>query len=494
MAYIDLRSFIDRLSAVGELREIHVPVSPTFEMTEISRRVLEKEGPALMFKQPIDHHIPVITNLFGSIHRIAMAMGCDDLSGLRKIGEFLATLKEPQQPEKLSDLFKMMPMLKSLWHMKPRMIKKGICQQVVIEGNHVDLSQFPIQTCWAEDAGPLITWGGVVTKGPFKTRQNLGIYRQQVIARNKVIMRWLSHRGGAQDFREYRQVYPGKPFPVAVVIGADPATLLAAVIPIPDSISEYQFAGLLRGARTELVNTLTGNLQVPARAEMVLEGAIYPDQTHPSGYEHALEGPFGDHTGYYNEQDWFPVLTIDRITMRQDPIYLSTYTGRPPDEPSMLGVALNEVFVPLLQKQFPEIIDFYLPPEACSYRMAVVKLNKAYPGHARRIMFGIWSFLRQFLYTKIIVVVDEDIDIRCHSDVLWAISTRVDPARDTVIVENTPIDYLDFASPVSGLGSKMGIDATNKWPQETSRQWGRKINIDSMVSKRIDDIWESLAL
>lgn len=494
MTYLDLRGFADKLKTVGELREINAPVSPDLEMTEVSRRVLESNGPALMFTQPTGYGMPVMTNLFGNVHRIAMAMGGESLADLRRMGEFLAALNEPKQPEKMSDLFSMIPVLKSLWHMKPQIARQGVCQQVVLEGKDVDLSALPVQKCWPEDAGPLITWGLVVTKGPAKQRQNLGIYRQQVIDRNKVIMRWLPHRGGAQDFRDHRLANPGKPFPVAVVIGADPATLLAAVMPIPDEISEYQFAGLLRGARTELTETLAGGLHVPSRAEIVLEGTINPDDTHPSGYEHALEGPFGDHTGYYNEQEWFPVLTINRITMRQDPIYLSTYTGRPPDEPSMLGIALNEVFVPLLQKQFPEIIDFYLPAETCSYRMAVVKLRKAYPGHAKRVMFGVWSFLRQFLYTKFIVVVDEDIDIRSNEDVLWAISTRVDPARDTVMVENTPIDYLDFASPVSGLGSKMGIDATNKWAEETSRQWGRKIVMDAEVSAKIDRIWETLKL
>ncbi|MBS7327660.1 MAG: UbiD family decarboxylase [Oxalobacter sp.] len=494
MTYLDLRDFADKLKAVGELQEVSAPVSPDLEMTEISRRVLEKGGPALLFTQPAGYNLPVMANLFGSIHRIAMAMGGGGLSDLRQMGEFLASLREPRQPEKLSGYFNMMPLLKSLWHMKPRMEKKGLCQQVILSGREVDLSMLPVQKCWPGDAGPLITWGMTVTRGPVKPRQNLGIYRQQVIDRNKVIMRWLPHRGGAQDFRDHRLANPGKPFPVAVVIGADPATLLAAVMPIPDEISEYQFAGLLRGGRTELVNTVSGGLSVPARAEIVLEGSILPDGNHPSGYEHALEGPFGDHTGYYNEQEWFPVLTVERITMRQDPIYLSTYTGRPPDEPSMLGLALNEVFVPLLQKLFPEIVDFHLPAEACSYRMAVIKLRKAYPGHARRVMFGVWSFLRQFLYTKMIVVVDEDIDIRNHEDVLWAISTRVDPARDTVIVENTPIDYLDFASPVSGLGSKMGIDATNKWPEETTRRWGRKITMDPDVSAKIDGIWASLGL
>ncbi len=492
MPYLDLRDFADKLKAAGELKDVNIPISPNLEMTEVSRRILESNGPALMFRQPAGYCMPVMTNLFGNTHRIAMAMGGENLADLRKMGEFLAALKEPKQPERMADLLAMMPVLKSLWNMKPQVSRHGICQQVVLEGKEVDLSSLPVQKCWPDDAGLLITWGLVVTKGPAKQRQNLGIYRQQVIGRNKVIMRWLPHRGGAQDFRDHRLADPGKPFPVAVVIGADPATLLAAVMPIPDEISEYQFAGLLRGARTELAETRAGGLHVPARAEIVLEGVIYPDTSHPSGYEHALEGPFGDHTGYYNEQEWFPVLTIDRITMRQDPIYLSTYTGRPPDEPSMLGIALNEVFVPLLQKQFPEIVDFFLPAETCSYRMAVIKLRKAYPGHAKRVMFGVWSFLRQFLYTKFIVVVDEDIDIRCNEDVLWAISTRVDPARDTVMVENTPIDYLDFASPVSGLGSKMGIDATNKWPEETSRQWGRKITMDPEVMAKIDTLWENL--
>lgn len=494
MTYLDLRDFADKLKKAGEFQEVHLPVSPDLEITEISRRVLGKGGPALLFTNPVGYKVPVMTNLFGSIQRIALAIGGSGLSDLRQMGEFLASLREPKQPEKLSGFFDMMPLLKSLWHMKPKVEGKGLCQQIVMESSDVDLSRLPVQKCWPGDAGPLITWGMTVTRGPVKQRQNLGIYRQQVIGRNKVIMRWLPHRGGAQDFRDHRLANPGKPFPVAVVIGADPATLLAAVIPIPDEISEYQFAGLLRGARTELVNTLSGNLSVPARAEIVLEGTIQPDERHPSGYEHALEGPFGDHTGYYNEQEWFPVLTVENITMRQEPIYLSTYTGRPPDEPSMLALALNEMFVPLLQKQFPEILDFYLPAEACSYRMAVIKLRKAYPGHAKRVMFGVWGFLRQFLYTKMIVVVDSDIDIRRHEDVLWAVSTRVDPARDTIIIENTPMDYLDFASPVSGLGSKMGIDATNKWPEETSRQWGREIMMDPDVSLKVDRIWESLGL
>ena len=494
MKYRDLRDFVEQLDRDGELKEIVVSVSPELEMTEVSSRVLHQGGPALLFRNPTGYSMPVLTNLFGTTRRIASAMAGETLDDLRKTGQFLASLKEPEQPEKLSDLFGMGAMLKSLMDMRPKEQKTAPCQEMVFEGENIDLNSLPIQTCWPEDAGPLITWGLVVTQGPNKKRQNLGIYRQQVIANNKVIMRWLAHRGGAQDFREHRIANPGKPFPVAVVIGADPATLLSAVIPIPDELSEYQFAGLLRGQRTELVKTIGSHLQVPARAEIVLEGHICPDETHETGYEHALEGPFGDHTGYYNEQDSFPVLTIDRISMRKDPVYLSTYTGKPPDEPAMLGLALNEVFVPLLQKQFSEIIDFYLPAETCSYRFAVVKIRKAYPGHARRIMFGIWSFLRQFLYTKFIIVVDEDIDIRNWGEVFWAISTRVDPVRDTVLVDNTPIDYLDFASPVSGLGSKMGIDATEKWNGETSRKWGTRISMCDDVRKKVDMIWNDLDL
>ena len=494
MKYRDLRDFIEQLGREGELKEIVVSVSPDLEMTEVSSRVLHQGGPALLFKKPSGYSIPVLTNLFGTTHRIAMAMGGESIEDLRKMGQFLASLKEPEQPEKFTDLLGMGSMLKALMDMRPKEQKSGSCQEIVFEGKDVDLHSLPVQTCWPEDAAPLITWGLVVTQGPSKKRQNLGIYRQQVIAGNKVIMRWLPHRGGAQDFREHTIANRDKPFPVAVVIGADPATLLSAVTPIPDELSEYQFAGLLRGQRTELVKTINGNLKVPARAEIVLEGHIYPDESHESGYEHAMEGPFGDHTGYYNEQDLFPVLTIDRITMRKDPIYLSTYTGKPPDEPAMLGLALNEVFVPLLQKQFPEIIDFYLPAETCSYRFAVIKIRKAYPGHARRVMFGVWSFLRQFLYTKFIIVVDGDIDIRSWGEVFWAVSTRVDPVRDTVLVDNTPIDYLDFASPVSGLGSKMGIDATDKWAGETSRKWGTKITMNDQVRQKVDSMWKDLGL
>ena len=378
-------------------------------------------------------------------------------------------------------------MLKKVLDMAPKQRRSAPCQEIVWDGHEVDLARLPIQTCWPGDAAPLITWGLTVTRGPNKKRQNLGIYRQQVIGRNKVIMRWLAHRGGALDFRDHCIANPGQPFPVAVALGADPATILGAVTPVPDSLSEYQFAGLLRGARTELIKCIGNDLQVPASAEIVLEGSIAADET-------ALEGPFGDHTGYYNEQDTFPVFTIERITMRRDPIYHSTYTGKPPDEPAVLGVALNEVFVPLLTRQFPEIVDFYLPPEGCSYRMAVVSMRKQYPGHAKRVMFGIWSFLRQFMYTKFIVVTDADVNIRDWKEVIWAMTTRVDPARDTLLVENTPIDYLDFASPVSGLGSKMGIDATNKWPGETTREWGRPIGMEEAVKRRVDQLWESLGL
>ncbi len=378
-------------------------------------------------------------------------------------------------------------MLKQVLNMAPKVVSGAPCQEIVWEGAAVDLSRLPVQTCWPGDAGPLITWGLTVTRGPHKARQNLGIYRQQVIARNKVIMRWLAHRGGALDFRDHGLAHPGQPFPVAVALGADPATILGAVTPVPDTLSEYQFAGLLRGSKTELTKCIGSDLQVPASAEIVLEGCIHPG-------DKALEGPFGDHTGYYNEQEEFPVLTIDRITMRRDPIYHSTYTGKPPDEPAILGVALNEVFVPLLTKQFPEIVDFYLPPEGCSYRIAVVSMRKQYPGHAKRVMFGIWSYLRQFMYTKFIIVVDDDIDVRDWKEVIWAVTTRVDPARDLLIAENTPIDYLDFASPVSGLGSKLGLDATNKWPGETARAWGKPIAMDAQVKQRIDRMWSELGL
>lgn len=502
MKYNDLRDFLGQLEGLGELKRIGAPVSPNLEMTEICDRLLRAGGPAVVFENPSDPHrpaqtysVPVLANLFGTTRRVALGMGAQSLADLRDIGRVLSALKEPEPPRGLREAGKLFTLVKSVWDMAPKRVNSPACQEVVWEGNDVDLARLPIQTCWPEDAAPLITWGLVITKGPHKKRQNLGIYRQQVISRNQVIMRWLAHRGGALDFREHALANPGKPFPIAVALGADPATILGAVTPVPDTLSEYQFAGLLRGSRTALAGCITptlSELSVPASAEIVLEGHIQPDPDHPSGYQHALEGPYGDHTGYYNEQDWFPVFTIDRITMRRDPIYHSTYTGKPPDEPAVLGVALNEVFVPLLQKQFPEITDFYLPPEGCSYRMAVVRMKKQYAGHAKRVMFGVWSFLRQFMYTKFIVVVDDDVDVRDWKEVIWAITTRVDPARDTVLVENTPIDYLDFASPVSGLGSKMGIDATDKWPGETTREWGRPIQMDAAVKARVDGMWDAL--
>ncbi|WP_413457528.1 4-hydroxy-3-polyprenylbenzoate decarboxylase [Herbaspirillum huttiense] len=494
MKYTDLRDFISQLQQKGELKRVSHPVSSHLEMTEIADRTLRAEGPALLFEQVDKKNIPVLANLFGTPHRVALGMGADSISELRRIGHLLARLKEPEPPKGIKDVLDLGGLVKSLWDMAPKERGSAPCQDVVWEGSDVDLSRLPIQHCWPGDIAPLITWGLIITKGPNKKRQNLGIYRQQVLGPNKVIMRWLAHRGGALDFREHCIANPGKPYPIAVALGADPATILGAVTPVPDSLSEYQFAGLLRGSRTELVKAMGSDLRVPASAEIVLEGHIYPDEQHASGFEHALEGPYGDHTGYYNEQDWFPVFTIDRITMRRDAIYHSTYTGKPPDEPAVLGVALNEVFVPLLQKQFAEITDFYLPPEGCSYRMAVVQMKKSYAGHAKRVMFGVWSFLRQFMYTKFIVVVDEDVDIRDWKEVIWAITTRVDPVRDTVMVDNTPIDYLDFASPISGLGSKMGIDATNKWPGETSREWGTPIVMSDDVKKRVDAIWQDLGI
>jgi 4-hydroxy-3-polyprenylbenzoate decarboxylase len=495
MSYRDLRDFIAQLEAAGELKRVREPVSPHLEMTALCDRVLRANGPALLFEQPTGHAMPVLGNLFGTTQRVARAMGVSDLRELRQFGEVLATLKEPEAPKGLKEAMGLGgSLLKTLWNMAPREVRSPACQEIVLEGPDVDLGALPVQYCWPGDAAPLVTWGLVITRGPNKPRQNLGIYRQQVIARNQVIVRWLAHRGGALDFREHCAAHPGEPYPVAVALGADPATLVGAVTPVPDAMSEYQFAGLLRGAKTEIAPALGSSLSVPATAEIVLEGHIRPDANHPSGWQHGIEGPFGDHTGYYNEQAEFPVLTIDRMTMRRDPIYHSTYTGKPPDEPAVLALALNEVFVPLLQRQFPEILDFCLPPEGCSYRMALVRIRKAYPGHARRIMMGVWSSLRQFMYTKFIVVVDEDVDVRDWREVIWAITTRMDPSRDTMLVENTPIDYLDFASPVSGLGSKMGLDATNKWPGETQREWGRPIAMDAAVTRRVEDIFSSLGI
>ncbi|MDE2117806.1 MAG: 4-hydroxy-3-polyprenylbenzoate decarboxylase [Betaproteobacteria bacterium] len=487
MKYNDLRDFIAQLEKIGELKRVSAPVSPHLEMTEICDRVLRAQGPAMLFERPAGHNMPVLANLFGTPRRVALGMGEESTAALREVGTLLAYLKEPEPPKGLRDAWEKWPVLKQVLNMSPKVVSNAPCQEIVWEGSEVDLGRLPIQTCWPGDVAPLITWGLVVTRGPNKPRQNLGIYRQQVIAPNKTIMRWLAHRGGALDYRDHCEKNPGQPFPVAVVIGADPATILGAVTPVPDSLSEYQFAGLLRGAKTELVKCIGSELQVPASAEIVLEGVIHPNET-------ALEGPYGDHTGYYNEQEKFPVFTIQRITMRRDPVYHSTYTGKPPDEPAMLGAALNEVFVPLLQKQFPEIIDFYLPPEGCSYRLAVVSIKKQYPGHAKRVMFGIWSYLRQFMYTKFIIVVNDDIDVRNWQEVVWAITTRVDPVRDTLLVENTPIDYLDFASPVSGLGGKMGLDATNKWPGETQRVWGTPIAMDAAVKAKVDTMWGELGL
>ncbi len=485
MKYKDLRDFINQLEKLGELKRITVEVDPYLEMTEICDRTLKQEGPALLFENPKGSNIPVLANLFGTPKRVAMGMGADSVTELREIGKLLAYLKEPEPPKGMKDAMEKIPIFKQVLNMAPKVINNPPCQEIIRTGDEVDLNVFPIQTCWPDDAAPLITWPLVITQGPNKDRQNLGIYRQQVIGKNKVIMRWLAHRGGALDFKEWQETHPGEPFPVSVALGADPATILAAVTPVPDSLSEYAFAGLLRGSKTEVATCVSNNLQVPASAEIVLEGFIYPD-------EMAAEGPYGDHTGYYNEVDEFPVFTIECITQRQAPIYHSTYTGRPPDEPAILGVALNEVFIPILQKQFPEIIDFYLPPEGCSYRMAVISMKKQYAGHAKRVMLGTWSYLRQFMYTKFVIVVDEDIDVRNWQDVIWAITTRMDPARDITLLENTPIDYLDFASPVSGLGSKAGFDATNKWPGETTREWGKPMAMTAEVKKRIDEIWDSL--
>jgi 4-hydroxy-3-polyprenylbenzoate decarboxylase len=491
MGYRDLRDFLSQLERSGELKRVRAEVDPNLEMTEVCDRVLKSGGPALLFENPKGHTIPVLGNLFGTTRRVALAMGADPdadpLEALRDIGVLLAFLKEPEPPQGFRDVLeRWIPIGKQVMHMAPKEVSGAECQTTVWEGKDVDLARLPIQTCWPEDAGPLVTWGLTVTRGPRKPRQNLGIYRQQVIASNKVIMRWLPHRGGAIDFREH-SARSGEPFPVAVALGADPATILAAVTPIPDALSEYQFAGLLRGSRTEVTKCLGSELQVPASSEIVLEGVIHAGES-------AVEGPFGDHTGYYNEREAFPVFTVERITLRRDPIYHSTYTGKPPDEPAVLGAALNEVFVPLLRKQFPEIEDFYLPPEGCSYRLAVVSMKKQYPGHAKRVMFGIWSALRQFMYTKFIVVTDDDVDIRQWKEVVWALTTRVDAARDVLVVENTPIDYLDFASPVAGLGSKMGIDATNKWGAETARAWGRPIVMRAEVKTRVDALWKDLGL
>lgn len=492
MKYTDLRDFIAALEKRGELVRIQTEVDPKLEITEIADRTLRAGGPALLFENPKGFSTPVLANLFGTEQRVALGMGAQDLTALREIGELLAYLRQPDPPKGMRDLWDKAPLLKRVLHMAPKVVRNPLCQYHVKQGADVDLYALPIQTCWPGDAAPLITWPLVITRGPSKERQNLGIYRLQLLARNKLIMRWLSHRGGALDFREWQKKHPGQRYPVAVALGADPATTLAAVTPIPDTLSEYAFAGLLRGSKTEVAECFTPlcrehGLQLPASAEYILEGYIAPD-------EMADEGPFGDHTGYYNEVERFPVFTVEAITHRESPIYHSTHTGRPPDEPAILGMALNEVFIPILQKQFPEIVDFYLPPEGCSYRLAVVTIRKEYPGHAKRIMLGVWSFLRQFMYTKFVIVTDEDVNARDWKDVIWAMTTRMDPQRDSVFIENTPIDYLDFASPVSGLGSKVGFDATNKWPGETQREWGHPIAMSEPVKQRIDELWDELGI
>lgn len=487
MNYTDLRDFLQQLEERGLLSRIDYPVSPYLEMTVVSDRVLQKQGPALLFTKPKGAALPVLTNLFGTVERVALGMGADSIAALREVGKLLVALKEPEPPQGFKDAFQKLPLLKQAFNMAPKFVRQAACQDEVWEHEEVDLNRLPIQTCWPGDVAPLITWGLVTTKGPDKSRENMGIYRQQLLNKNQLIMRWLAHRGGALDFQAWKIAHPGERFPVAVTLGADPATILAAVTPVPDSLSEYAFAGLLRGQRTSLVLCLGNDLHVPASAEIILEGYIEPDSEAP-------EGPYGDHTGYYNEVQSFPIFTVERMTQRKDPIYHSTYTGRPPDEPAILGLALNEVFIPLLQKQFPEIVDFYLPPEACSYRLAVVTIQKQYPGHAKRIMMAVWSFLRQFMYTKFVIVCDDDIDARSWPDVVWAMSTRMDPLRDTVMIDNTPIDYLDFASPISGLGSKMGLDATSKWPGETNREWGRAIRMDDEVINMVDGYWSELGL
>ncbi|MEO1078502.1 MAG: 4-hydroxy-3-polyprenylbenzoate decarboxylase [Pseudomonadota bacterium] len=488
--YRDLRDFISDLESRGELVRVRREISPHLEMTEIADRTLRSRGPALLFENPTGYSVPVLANLFGTEQRVALGMGAEDVSALREIGELLAYLRQPDPPKGLKELWDKAPLLRKVLDMGPKLVRNAPCREHVFEGDAVDLSKLPVQHCWPGDAGPLVTWPLVITRGPNKPRQNLGIYRMQLIGKNRLIMRWLSHRGGALDYRDWQLQNPGERYPVALALGADPATTLGAVTPVPDTLSEYAFAGLLRGSKTELCECITepcrtNDLRVPASAEYILEGYLEPG-------DEADEGPFGDHTGYYNEIERFPVFTVTAMSSRESPIYHSTYTGRPPDEPAILGVALNEVFVPLLIKQFPEIVDFYLPPEGCSYRMAVVSMRKEYPGHAKRVMLGIWSFLRQFMYTKFIVVTDDDVDVRNWQDVIWAMTTRMDPRRDSVFVDNTPIDYLDFASPVAGLGSKVGFDATNKWAGESDREWGEPIRMDSEVAERVESIWDEL--
>ena len=487
MNFTDFRDFLTYLEEQGELKRITYPVNPYLEMTEIADRVLRSQGPALLFENPVGYDMPVLCNLFGTAKRVAIGMGQEDTSQLRKIGELLAFLREPEPPKGIKQFFNVLPKYKQILNMPVKRRSSAPCQERIFKNEEVDLTRLPIMHCWPDDVAPLLSWGLTITKGPYKERQNVGVYRLQLLGKNKLIMRWLSHRGGALDFAEWQQTHPNEKFPVSVAIGADPATILSAVTPVPDTLPEYAFAGLLRNSRTEVVKSLSNELDVPASAEIILEGYIDPNELAP-------EGPYGDHTGYYNEVEKFAVFTVTYLTRRKDAIYHSTYTGRPPDEPAVMGLALNEVFIPILQKQFPEIVDFYLPPEGCSYRIAIVTIKKQYPGHAKRVMMGVWSYLRQFMYTKFVIVCDDDINARDWKDVMWAISTRMDPHRDTTFIDNTPIDYLDFASPVSGLGSKMGLDATNKWQGETQREWGKIIKKDTKIVAYIDEIWDKLGL
>ena len=496
MPYASLRDFMARLEQSGRLVRVTAPVSPHLEMTEIQTRLLAEKGPAVLFENVVRADgsragMPVLVNLFGTVERVAWGMDREP-AGLRGVGETLAFLRQPEPPGGWREALDMLPMLRTVMAMKPRTVGSAPCQEIVLRGADIDLGRLPIQTCWPGEPAPLITWPLIVTQGPDPKgdRQdsfNLGIYRLQVTGRDTTLMRWLKHRGGAQHHQRWKGAGKREPLPAAAVIGADPGTILAAVTPVPDTLSEYQFAGLLRGRKVELVDCKTIPLKVPAEAEIVLEGHVSLD-------EYGDEGPYGDHTGYYNSVERFPVFTLSAITMRRQPIYLSTFTGRPPDEPSVLGEALNEVFIPLFQQQFPEIVDFWLPPEGCSYRIAVVSMKKAYAGHAKRVMMGVWSYLRQFMYTKWVIVVDADIDARNWKDVMWALSTRMDPARDVTVIESTPIDYLDFASPVSGLGSKIGLDATDKFPGETNREWGRQIRMDQAVVDKVDAMWGELGL
>jgi 4-hydroxy-3-polyprenylbenzoate decarboxylase len=500
MAYRSLRDFIERLEAQGELVRVAEPVSTVLEMTEICDRLVKSGGPAVLFEHPIradgePSSMPCLANLFGTVKRVAMGVtlgGTEKTTAaeLREVGALLAYLRQPDPPRGMKDALELLPLARTVMSMRPKTVRSAPVQEVVLKGDDIDLAKLPVQTCWPGEPAPLITWPLVVTRGPGDTREddyNLGIYRMQVIGRDRTLMRWLAHRGGAQHHRRWKAAGKPEPLPACAVLGADPGTILAAVTPVPDTLSEYQFAGLLRGAKVDLVRAKTVPLLVPAQAEIVIEGHVMLDQ-------YADEGPYGDHTGYYNAVERFPVFQVSAITMRRDPIYLTTYTGRPPDEPSVLGEALNEVFIPLFQQQFPEIVDFWLPPEGCSYRIAVVSIRKAYPGHAKRVMLGVWSYLRQFMYTKWVIVVDEDIDARDWKDVMWAVSTRMDPARDITLIENTPIDYLDFASPESGLGSKIGLDATDKWPPETKRDWGRRIAMDPAVVETVTAKWAKLGL